>query len=273
MQSFRKQITHLLFALVIISPLGIKLFVGEWAQIPSSSMSPTLLPNDWIWYNKYEYGAILPQRISEIPLINLFCLIPSVRKLDKQTTWKPYRLRGYTIPQRMDITIFRPLGNSSQLLIKRCVGLPGDTITIHQGQIYINQSLVMEPGYRLPCEETTPISFPSALKNKWTSNEYGPIIIPYKGMKISLDSLNIKLYTETINNESKSTIKNKDYTFENDYYFMMGDNRGNSLDSRFIGFIPEKNITGKTTMILFSKRTNGEEKYHYRMERFFKRLE
>ena len=268
MQFLRKQIIPILSALIILSPVCVKLIVGEWAVIPSSSMSPTLLPNDWLWYNKYTYGALLPERISEIPLLNLCCVIPSIRKYDEQTTWKSYRLKGFSVPRRMDITIFRSAEKREQLFVKRCIGMPGDTIVIRQGKIYINNLPIEEKGSRLPCKENVRTTFPSAMKNKWTSNEYGPLVIPYKGMKISLDTLNSLLYLETIGCENKDATNEKTYTFENNYYFMMGDNRGNSLDSRFLGFIPEKDIVGKATKILFSM---GESDNF--VDCFFKKLE
>lgn len=57
--------------------------MGEWAYIPTASMYPTLLSRDWIWYEKYTYGAVVPCRWSEIPLLNLACLIPSVWASDQ----------------------------------------------------------------------------------------------------------------------------------------------------------------------------------------------
>ncbi len=112
---------------------------------------------------------------------------------------------------------------------------------------------------------------------KWNIDWFGPITIPKKGMKISLTPQNISLYRRCIEDyeHHKLSVKNNkvfidgketnEYTFEMDYYWAMGDNRYNSLDSRFWGFVPEDHLVGAPILILFSI-----EDWHIRFDRIFK---
>jgi signal peptidase I len=105
------------------------------------------------------------------------------------------------------------------------------------------------------------------------------LVIPAKGMTIQLNEENYILYREVINHFEKTSIAEHDgeilingkvtasYTFKNNYYFMLGDNRHNSRDSRYWGFVPEKNIIGKASMIIFSNGDDG-----FRWKRFFKMI-
>ncbi len=120
---------------------------------------------------------------------------------------------------------------------------------------------------------------------KFTRDNYGPITIPKKGETIDLNPANIALYKDIVTkNESLKLTQNgqqiiidgkpiTSYTFTMDYYFMMGDNRHNSLDSRYWGFVPENHIVGQPFFILMSldKLKQGFSKI--RSKRFFKSLE
>ncbi len=115
--------------------------------------------------------------------------------------------------------------------------------------------------------------------NGWTANLYGPIWIPKKGGTIRLNPENVKRYRRCIDTYEGNKFEEKDgkyfingqpattYSFKMNYYWMMGDNRDNSLDSRYWGFVPEDHIVGKASLIWFSYDNNG-----IRWHRIFKKI-
>jgi signal peptidase I len=143
----------------------------------------------------------------------------------------------------------------------------------------------------LSVEETTnddggtPL-FPLAMNNTWSNRNYGPLSIPNKGMTMVVNDSTLNIYSEIIEKyegHNQVTINKdqllidgkpiKEYVFQQDYYFMMGDNRDNSLDSRFWGFVPEDHILGKPLFIWLSVDKEAELLHKIRWERLFTLIE
>ena len=128
--------------------------------------------------------------------------------------------------------------------------------------------------------------FPNSLNpafENWTVDNYGPVVIPAKGMSIPMNALNYEMYQRVIrvyeghelehrgNDFYIDGQKTTQYTFESDYYWMMGDNRHHSADSRFWGFVPENHVVGKAVFTWFSKADpNYQGHSKIRWDRMFK---
>lgn len=131
-----------------------------------------------------------------------------------------------------------------------------------------------------------PSVFPHSPNYPWNKDHFGPLVVPSKGMTVNIDEQNIVLYEQIIHQYegNKLEVKNgkvyindkeaTSYTFKMDYYFMMGDNRHNSADSRFWGFVPEDHIVGKASVVWLSvdKFKEWGEKGKIRWNRMFKKI-
>lgn len=258
--SFRLSKIILLFLMAFIFIIFIKSFLIEASQIPSSSMENTLLIGDYIIVNKIAYNLSTP---ATIPLTNI--TIPRLK------------LFNISEPKRNDVIVFQFPGYPWELssaenkyFIKRVIGLPGDTVQIIKGKVFINNRLIEQPINALLGEPTTQSELPDNRifpKGKnWNKDNYGPIIVPYRGFKVNLSYKNISDWEIFIDREFNSTavsdegtfisingVPKKSYTFKKNYYFVLGDNREYSIDSRYWGFVPDNLIIGKAAFIYWSQ--------------------
>lgn len=147
-----------------------------------------------------------------------------------------------------------------------------------------NNVVQVEPGIN-PAGNYAEYVYPHDKNYQWNEDNFGPLVIPAKGMTMKLDLNNIVLYKRAIETYEENTIDIQDgkiiingqfsnsYTFKKNYYWMMGDNRHNSLDSRFWGFVPEDHIVGKALFIWMSWDTNGSFFSKVRWNRLFKGID
>ena len=219
----------------------LRVFVVESYRIPTGSMESTLLAGDFLFVNKYVYGPKIP--------------------------FTDIRLPGVKTVDRGDIIVFKFPKDRSLNYIKRCVAVPGDTLEIHGQQLSINKKPSPLPphaqfiGSRMAARDGDYMIFPQY--SDYNKDNYGPLRIPRKGDVVRLTPGTYPLYSSLIADEGHdvslqgrtvfidgSPVQN--YTVQSNYYFAMGDNRDNSLDSRFWGFLPEKDIVGQALMVYWS---------------------
>jgi signal peptidase I len=219
----------------------LRLFVVESYRIPTGSMERTLMAGDFLFVNKYVYGPKVPFTDIRLPKIH------DVR--------------------RGDIIVFKFPKDRSLNYIKRCVALPGDTLQIRDRQLYINGEPVKLPEYgqfiapEMPKGVPDYQIFPSL--SDYNKDFYGPIVVPKKGDVVKLDPSTFPLYRDLIADEGHEVsllgnrvfvdgMSQSTYTVGKNYYFAMGDNRDNSLDSRYWGFLPDSDIVGQAMMVYWS---------------------
>ena len=370
----------IIFAVIFVTFINI--FFFQAFKIPSSSMESTLYTGDHLFVSKLAYGPRVPETPLTIPFTHN--VIFGKESYSTLIHNKYRRLKGFRQVRRGDAVVFGfPNGdtvlkkapvedyhalvraNGRELVesrlgpiivrptdkkdhyVKRCVALPGDTLTVRDGLVYINgvqqevypgiqlsyrvvtsgqriNSKVLEklglnigelyydstlPGYpEMPLTaamleqvkgmsgvvsvepnlETWPPMdnygiFPFSPDYRWTRDYFGPLWIPKKGETVELDTDNLPLYERIITAYEKNDLKVNaegiiyingkeaySYTFAQDYYFMMGDNRHNSLDSRYWGFVPEDHIVGRPAVIWLSTNRDAKFPKNIRWRRFLK---
>lgn len=361
-------VSSLLFA-IVVATLVHTYFIQPFT-IPSSSLEKTLLVGDYLFVSKINFGARTPMTTVALPMVH--DSIPLVGRksylfnddfTQKETSLvNKLQLPYFRFPaiekiERNEIVVFnqpadtlrdmnnfhpdrnyyKPIDKKTNL-VKRCVGIPGDSLEIKNGDIYINgkfsklpesakpqynfivdtkgqtisqDALVHRYGARdgmkyengdfaltsngeyfltLTDKEAKIIAnnpvvksvkkylspkgksedvFPLVPSLGWNIDNFGPIYIPKKGATVKLDLKTLPFYKRIIQEYEKNTLKvngqeiiingkpSTTYTFKQDYYWMMGDNRQNSLDARYWGYVPFDHVIGKPVFIWFSWDKDG----------------
>ena len=328
--------------------------------IPTGSMEKTLMVGDFLFVNKMSYGTRMPITPLQIPLTHQKVWGTEMKSFSDAIRLPYFRLPGFNKIKNNDIVVFNypaeleyPVDLKTNY-IKRCVAIPGDTISVQNKQLFINGKAAINPPamqYKYKCYTNVPIServrkkynihlydmhlndiiqldnkkntgylidlrpaaveklkeakifdsivqlsfkeydpsaimFPFAPETVyWTNDDYGPLWVPKAGVTIKLDSNMVSRYAQTILNfegdksveaaGDKLKIDGKlvsEYTFKQDYYFMMGDNRHNSYDCRSWGFVPEDHIVGKAWMVWLSLDSELSFPERIRWNRSFKMI-
>ena len=338
-------ISSILFAVVaatIVHTYFIQPFI-----IPTSSLEKTLLVGDFLFVSKFHYGARIPMTTVAAPMVHDTIPVLKVKSY-KDSPELPYmRLPGFQKIKQNDIVVFnwpvdtmldmrhtdkyyyKPIDKRTNY-VKRSVGLPGDSLEIRNGYVYINgkQNELPERAklqfsyniyfkgqlnsiadvYRIlkkyditdniyqdaegnfvvqATEEAASAAknhpnidrleirkddeglrgtgiFPQSPEYNWNNDFFGPIYIPKKGETIELNLEVLPLYKRLLTAYERNTLDvqgnqilvngevTKTYTFKQDYYWMMGDNRHNSQDARVWGFVPYDHVVGKPVFVWMS---------------------
>jgi signal peptidase I len=244
------------FLYAFIAVLVINSFVLASFEVPSGSMEDTIKIGDFLFVNKFIYGGSTPYTV---PLTSI--RIPH------------FRVPGFRKVSRGDVIVFDWPGERDRVekptqvwYLKRCIALPGDNLRISNRAVYVNDKLVPNPvqskflrAYSEPSDFPNPNIFPRSAG--FNQDNYGPVIVPQKGMILILGPRTFPAWETFIRREGHSAEMSGDkiiidgrqassYSVNRDYVFAMGDNRDNSLDSRFWGFVPQEDVIG-TPMIVY----------------------
>ncbi|MDP3583304.1 MAG: signal peptidase I [Ignavibacteria bacterium] len=236
----------------------------QGSRVPTPSMETTIMTGDFLLVNKLAYDLTTPRNI---PLTNIALPFSQLLK------WND--------PKRGDIVVFEFPGNRDEIknanienYVKRCVAVAGDILEIKNKVLYVNGKQSPIPAhiqyarnFTLPENFVDSEAFPKGIVQN--GDNFKPLVVPKKGDVIKLSSANIEQWKTFINrdfdrdvvsvNNGKIFIDGKEateYKITDDYYFMMGDNRDISLDCRFWGFVPRRNVVGKPMIAYWSWDSN-----------------
>lgn len=246
------------FGIVFGAFLVLNSFVIASFEVPTGSMENEIMTGDFLLVNKFVFGGTTPRTI---PFTNV--KIPA------------FKLPSFWNVERGDVIVFMFPGYREEIepaefayYLKRCIALPGDTLKMINRVVYVNgtqspfpRNMKFNTTFIKPADYAEPRIFPVGAP--FNEDNYGPVRIPKKGDVISLSPENFLYWNTFIKREGHSIDMNggiisidgkpaDKYEIKRNYVFGMGDNRDNSLDSRFWGFIPEESIVGTPLIVYWS---------------------
>ncbi|OBX21063.1 MULTISPECIES: signal peptidase I [Bizionia] len=369
-------VSSILFA--IVAATVVHTYIIQPYTIPTSSLEKSLLVGDFLFVSKFHYGARVPMSTVAAPMVH--DTIPFINKKsylyddnveNRNTSFinklsLPYlRIPGFQNIKHNDIVVFnwpvdtlynmyktadrnyyKPIDKKTNY-VKRAVGIPGDSLEVRNGFVFINgkqnalpdraklqfsykvetkngpfNNYILSSRYNITdfpqynqdysvsyfagisdenlakfknhpnVKSVEPLKreegerelsvFPHDANYNWNNDWFGPLYIPEAGATIDLNLEVLPLYTRAITEYENNTLQVKgnqifingevanSYTFQKDYYWLMGDNRHNSLDARSWGFVPFDHVVGKPVFIWMSYNSNGQGiKEKIRWERLF----
>ncbi|MFA5538465.1 MAG: signal peptidase I [Gemmobacter sp.] len=248
-------IKTIVYALLIAGIFRTLFFQPFW--IPSGSMKDTLLIGDFLFVNKMAYGY---SRYS-CP----FAMCPFTGRI------------LHSEPERGDVVVFRHPVNDTDF-IKRLIGLPGDTVQMREGLVYINDTVLpQEPAgtFEQVYEQQGPMGYMPRCENSPVGQ--GGICTKSRFTETMPEGRSYHVLNIDDNTFSDNT---PPFTVPEGHYFFIGDNRDNSQDSRYgravggVGFVPAENLIGRADRIMFS--SAGRSMLYFwtwRGDRFYKAIE
>ncbi|MGA9119970.1 MAG: signal peptidase I [Bacteroidota bacterium] len=260
LQGHKEQVKDFLkdLVFVLVAFFFLNSFVIASFEVPTVSMENEIMTGDFLFVNKFIYGGTTPR---VVPFTNL--RIPWIR------------LPAFRDVHRQDVIVFEFPGQRDEVqspefmfYLKRCVAVAGDTVQIINRVLMVDGKPAPIPRnmkfntYRIqPPGLADPRIFPPGAS--FNEDNWGPMVVPKKGDLITLTPENVRRWKTFIEREGHAMtydngrvtidgIPSASYTVERNYVMGMGDNRDNSLDSRFWGFVPTDNIVGTPLIVYWS---------------------